>query len=392
MKIPITKPFFGPEEREAVVKPLETGWVVQGPYVKEFEDCVAAFTGAPFARATSSCTTALHLALLACGVRPGDEVILPSFTFVASANSVRYAGAEPVLVDIDLDTFNLDMKSVEEAVTDRTAAVMPVHMFGLPADMDPLISLAAQRELIVVEDAACALGGFYKGRHAGTMGAAGCLSFHPRKPITTGEGGMVLTDSEEVARKIEILRDHGADASDLQRHSSGVSLLPRYDVLGFNYRMTDMQGAVGVAQMGKIEEILRRRRALAERYDRELADLDWLRTPVVPEGRQHGYQSYVCTFAPSPVGAMDRKSLESAAGERLRLMGHMEGNGVSVRQGTHAVHTLGYYRDVVGGDPWACPNSLKADRLTLAIPLYPQMTELEQDRVIEVLHDWRRSA
>jgi perosamine synthetase len=390
MKIPITKPFFGREEREAVVKPLETGWVVQGPYVKEFEDRVAAFSGASFARATSSCTTALHLALLACGVKPGDEVILPSFTFVASANSVRYAGAEPVLVDIDLATFNLDPEAVRAALTDRTAAVMPVHMFGLPADMDPLLRLAAERGLIVVEDAACALGGFYKGRHAGTMGAAGCLSFHPRKPITTGEGGMVLTGSEEVARVVEILRDHGADASDLQRHASGVALLPSYDVLGFNYRMTDLQGAVGVAQMGKIDEILRRRRELAKRYDRELADLAWLRTPSVPEGSRHGYQSYVCTFAPSAVESMDRSSLESAADERLRLMGYLEANGVSVRQGTHAVHTLGYYKNTVGaGDPWACPNSLKADRLTLAIPLYPGMSEAEQGRVIEVLHNWK---
>jgi perosamine synthetase len=390
MKIPITKPFFGREEREAVVKPLETGWVVQGPYVKEFEDRVAAFAGAPFARATSSCTTALHLALLASGVKPGDEVILPSFTFVASANAVRYAGAEPVLVDIDLDTFDLDLDAVRAALTDRTAAVMPVHMFGLPADMDPLLELAYERGLTVVEDAACALGGFYKGRHAGTMGAAGCLSFHPRKPITTGEGGMVLTGSERVAREVEILRDHGADASDLQRHASGVALLPSYDVLGFNYRMTDLQGAVGVAQMGKIDEILGRRRALAGRYDRELADIEWLRTPVVPEGRRHGYQSYVCTFAPSSVEEMDRRLLESASAERLRLMGHLESNGVSVRQGTHAVHTLGYYKNAAGGgDPWACPNSLKADRLTLAIPLYPDMSEADQDRVIEVLHNWK---
>jgi perosamine synthetase len=390
MRIPITKPFFGDEERRAILKPLETGWVVQGPFVKEFEAKVAAFTGAGYARATSSCTTALHLSLIACGVKPGDEVVLPSFTFVASANAIRYVGAKPVFADIQLSTFSIDEACVDRALSERTSAVLPVHLFGLCADMDPLLALAKRRGLAVVEDAACAIGGFYKGAHAGTLGQAGCLSFHPRKSITTGEGGMVLTSSSEVARKIEIMRDHGADATDLQRHAEGVSLLPEYNVLGFNYRMTDFQGAIGVAQMGKLEAILSRRSELAGRYTDGLRDLPWLRTPAEPEGYRHGYQAYVCMFAPADLGSgVDEKSLGDMSRERIRLMDYLEKKGISVRQGTHAVHTLGLYRDAVGGDPWACPNSLIADRLSLALPLFPQMDRSEQDYVMEALHAWK---
>jgi dTDP-4-amino-4,6-dideoxygalactose transaminase len=389
MKIPITKPFYGDEEREAVLKPLETGWLVQGPHVKAFERAVCEFTGAAHARATTSCTTALHLALVALGVGPGDEVVLPSFTFVASANAVKYAGATPVFADIDLDTFAMNPGSAEEAVTGRTKALMPVHMFGLPADMDPILDLAGRRGLAVVEDAACGMGGFYKGAHAGTMGDAGCLSFHPRKSITTGEGGMVLTNSGEVAAAVEMMRDHGADASDLKRHVEGVAVLPEYNVLGYNYRMTDLQGALGVAQMGKLEFILGRRRELAARYTESLADLDWIQPPVTPEGREHGCQSYVCLFSPSNAGGLDRRTVEKLAAGRLSFMAYLEKNGISVRQGTHAVHTLGYYSDAAGHDEWAKPNSFAADKLSLALPLYPQMTAEEQDYVIAVLRDWK---
>ncbi len=389
MKIPIAKPYFGKEEREAIVKPLETGWVVQGPYVKEFEDKVAAFTGAACAKATSSCTTALHLALLACGVKPGDQVVLPSFTFVASANAVRYAGAEPVFADVDLRTYNVDTTKLEAAITDRTTALLPVHLFGLCADMDPILALAGERGLAVVEDAACALGGFYKGRHAGVMGDAGCLSFHPRKSITTGEGGMVLSSNPDLAPRIEVMRDHGAEVTDLKRHATGATLLPEYNTLGFNYRMTDFQGAVGVAQMGKIDYILSKRAELAGRYDDGLADLPWLRTPAVPGSRKHGYQSYVCLFAPSEPEGADSKALDKMGGDRTRLMGYLEENGISVRQGTHAVHALGYYRESAGGEVPSCPNSLIAERLTLALPLFPQLESSQQDRIIEILRGWK---
>jgi dTDP-4-amino-4,6-dideoxygalactose transaminase len=308
---------------------------------------------------------------------------------VASANAVKYTGATPVFADIDLDTFAMNSASAEAAVTERTKALLPVHLFGLPADMGPILDMAGRRGLAVVEDAACGMGGFYGGRHAGTMGDAGCLSFHPRKSITTGEGGMVLTNSGEVAAAVEMMRDHGADASDLQRHVEGVAVLPEYNVLGYNYRMTDLQGAIGVAQMTKLNYILDRRRELAARYTESLADLDWIRPPVTPEGCEHGYQSYVCLFSPDGAGGLDRKAVDKLAAGRMSLMAYLEKNGISVRQGTHAVHTLGYYSDAVGRDEWARPNSLIADKLTLALPLYPQMTIEEQDYVIKALHDWK---
>ncbi|MBI4338212.1 MAG: DegT/DnrJ/EryC1/StrS family aminotransferase, partial [Chloroflexi bacterium] len=258
MKVPITKPFFDDAEAKAVAEVLASGWVVQGPRVRAFEAAVAAFTGAKHARATTSCTTALHLGLRACGVGPGDEVIVPAYTFVASANAVEYTGAKTVFADVDLETNNLDLASLERAMTPRTRAIMPVHQFGLACDMDPIMDLARAHNLRVVEDAACALGCFYKGRHVGTFGDAGCLSFHPRKSINTGEGGMVLANDPALDRRVEILRDHGLAETDLVRHQKNVTLLPDAVDLGYNYRMTDIQGAVGVEQVKKLPAILER--------------------------------------------------------------------------------------------------------------------------------------
>ena len=260
MKIPITKPFFGQEDFEAVQEPLSTGWVVQGPKVKGFEEAVSTFTKAGYARATTSCTTALHLSLIAAGVGPGDEVILPAFTFIASANVIEYVGAKTVFVDIDLETFNMDVSKIEGAITNRTKAIMPVHLFGLCADMGPIMDVAARYRLQVIEDAACAIGSYYKGNHAGTIGTAGCLSFHPRKSITTGEGGMVLTNDSRIDHRVTILRDHGAEVSDLARHEGKGLLLPEYNVLGYNYRMTDLQGALGISQLSKLPYILEQKK------------------------------------------------------------------------------------------------------------------------------------
>jgi dTDP-4-amino-4,6-dideoxygalactose transaminase len=386
MKIPITKPYFGEEEKKAVVGPLETGWVVQGPNVKEFESGICSYTGSSFAKATTSCTTALHLSLLACGVGAGDEVILPSFTFVASANAIESTGARPVFVDIELPSMNIHAKAAAEAVTGRTKAIMPVHLFGLCADMDPILRLARERGLAVIEDAACGIGGFYRGRHAGTMGAAGCLSFHPRKSITTGEGGMVLTDDPDLDRRIEVMRDHGAAVTDAVRHSSGAALLPSYALLGYNYRMTDMQGAIGVEQLKKLPRIIEEKRRLASRYSEELSELEWISTPVAPDGYDHGFQSYVCLFAPRPLGPKTSPDeIERMNGARNAVMAELAGAGIATRQGTHAVHTLDYYKEKYGLRAMDFPNSFAADRLSIAIPLYPGMTESEQDAVIEAL-------
>lgn len=383
MNIPITKAVFGPEELRAVQLPLETGWVVQGPYVRRFEERFAAYTAGRHAAATSSCTTALHLAVAALGLGPGDEVIVPAFTWVSTANVVEYMGARPVFCDIDVRTFNLDVGQVASLITPRTVGILPVHLFGLCADMDPLLDLARKHHLWVVEDAACGFGAWYRGKHAGTFGAAGCFSFHPRKAITTGEGGMVLTGDPDLDRMVRCLRDHGASRSDHARHHATASfLLAEYNHLGYNYRLTDIQGALGAAQMDRAGAIMADRTRWAERYRDALAGLDWLELPHVPAGCVHGYQSFVCLFRP------DRPTVQNA--DRLNerrnaLMARLEALGIATRQGTHAPVLLGYYADKYNLRPGRFPGAVVAERLSLTLPLYAQMTEAEHDYVCQHL-------
>lgn len=383
MKIPITKPYFDDEERALVQEPLETGWVVQGPKVAQFERLFSEYSKIPYTLATTSCTTALHLGLVALGIGPGDEIIVPAFTFVASANVIEYQRAKPVFCDIDLGTFNIDVFRIESKITERTKAIMPVSLFGLSADMAPILELARKYNLYVIEDAACAVGAWYNGHHAGTLADIGAVSFHPRKAITTGEGGMALTKKKDLYDKMRALRDHGAAVSDLQRHHEKRSfLLPEYHMVGYNYRMTDLQGALGVAQMGKLKHIMARRTALAQHYDQTLADLDWLETPFTPKKYVHGYQSYVCLFQPE-VPSMD--NVEVLYKRRNELMGKLADKGIATRQGTQAVHMLSYYREKYGIQPVDFPNAYLADHLTVTLPLYAQMTEEEQDYVVEQL-------
>ena len=382
-KIPITKPFFDVEEEQAILEPLQTGWVVQGPKVAEFERLIAEYTGAKHAIATTSCTTALHLSLLAADIGPGDEVIVPAFTWIATANVVEYVGARPVFCDIDLATYNIDVNQIESKITSKTRAILPVHLFGLCADMEPIMGVAERYRLEVIEDAACALGARYRGRHAGRFGLAGCFSFHPRKAITTGEGGMIITDRDEVARHCRTLRDHSASVSDLVRHEGKQGfLLTEFNLLGYNYRMTDLQGALGVAQMSKLPQILEKRMERARCYDRLLEEADTLLLPYCPDGCIHGYQTYVCLFQPE---APTLDTLDALHEQRNAFMEILEENGVTTRQGTHAVHTLGYYREKYGLEETDFPQAWIADRLSLALPLYAQMTDEEQDYVVESL-------
>ena len=383
MKIPITKPLFGEEELEAVQRPLETGWVVQGPCVEEFEGKFSEFSGAKHSVATSSCTTALHIAVAALGLSPGDEVLVPAFTWVSTANVVEYMGAKPVFCDIDLATFNVDPARLEEAITPQTVGMIPVHLFGLSADMRPILELAAKHGLWVIEDAACGFGTRYQGAHVGTFGEAGCFSFHPRKSITTGEGGMITTTSDELAELSRSLRDHGASRSDHARHvSSGSYLLSDYNHLGFNFRMTDFQGALGCVQMDRGQEVLDARRRLAGAYDQALGELEWLDTPVVPHDYDHGYQAYVCLFRP------EEPSLDKVSAHRTKrneLMAALENDGISTRQGTHAAALQGYYREKYGLRPEGFPNAALAEGLSLTLPLYAQMTDDEQATVVQAL-------
>lgn len=383
MKIPITKPVFGPEELAAIQEPLRTGWVVQGPWVKRFEQEFAEFTGAPHSVATSSCTTALHISVAALGLKPGDEVIVPALTWVATANVVEYQGAKPVFCDIDPTTFNIACDQIESLITPRTVGIIPVHLFGLCADMDAIRAVARKRGLWVVEDAACGFGAFVNGRHAGTFGDAGCFSFHPRKAITTGEGGMITTFREDLSRLTQSLRDHGATRSDLERHTGKAGfVLADHNHLGYNYRMTDLQGALGVAQMARSRHILAERVRRAQLYDRLLGGIDWLQTPLVPEGLCHGYQAYVCWFRPEEPSFANVGRLHAS---RNIVMQRLEEQGIATRQGTHAPVILSYYAEKYGLTPQQFPNAYLADRLSLALPLYPQMTDAEQDRVVAEL-------
>ncbi len=399
-KLPITKPVIDSAELQAVAEVLESGWLVQGPRVARFEKLFAEFVQVEHAIATTSCTTALHLALLAAGIGRGDEVLLPSFTFVATANAVEYTGARPIFVDIDLDTLTIDTNHLRHYLEENSRrgiswprCIIPVSLFGLCANMDEINRLAEEFDLIIIEDAACALGAQRQGCHAGTEALAGCFSLHPRKAITTGEGGMIVTNDAEFAATARMLRDHGASKTDLERHlSNGGSLLPNYDLLGFNYRMTDLQGAVGVAQMGKLGSILAGRVSAAKRYSELLAETDYLKPQSVPSSYRHAYQSYVCIFAPSGSEELRRairhgnwNQIDEWNRMRNRLMANLENDGISVRQGTHAVHTLGYYRRKYALRATDYPNSFVADRLTLTLPLYADMTETEQIRVVETI-------
>jgi perosamine synthetase len=373
--LPITRAVFGEEELAAVQEPLRTGWVVQGPKVAEFEDKFSRHTGARHSIATTSCTTALHLAVRALGLKPGDEVIVPAFTWVSTANVVEYEGGTPVFCDIDLTTFNIDVDRLEALITPRTVGMIPVHLFGLCADMPRILAAARRHGLWIVEDAACAFGAWIGQRHAGTFGDAGCFSFHPRKSITTGEGGMITTADAGLAGACRSLRDHGATRTDLQRHESKAAfLLAEYNVVGFNYRMTDLQGALGSVQMDRADAILASRRSLARSYDEALADVAWLRPPVVPSGYVHGYQSYVTLFAPEQPTLDNVQALHD---RRNDLMQRLEDMGISTRQGTHAPVLLNVYRDKYRLRAEDYPCAFVADRLSLTLPLAAQMSEVD---------------
>src|SRR5665213_3344836 len=295
--IPLSRPEFGDAEAHAVADVLKSGWVSQGPKVAEFESLIAARVGAAHGVATTSCTTALHLALVASGIGPGDEVICPSYSFIASANAVLYAGATPVFADIEGDTWNIDPADIATRVTPRTKAILAVHQVGLAADLDALRRAAPER-VAIVEDAACAIGSLYKGQPIGSHGNIACLSFHPRKTISLGEGGMVITNDARVADRVRRLRSHGASVSDLDRHRAQGLVFEEYRELGYNYRLTDIQAAIGIEQLKRLDDFLARRRAVASRYNTAFCTVEQIQTPVEPAYAQHAYQSYAIRLRP----------------------------------------------------------------------------------------------
>ena len=369
--VPLARPCVGEEELDALREPLATGWLTQGPKVKEFEDAFAGRHGAGFAVATTSCTTALHVALQALGIGPGDEVIVPAFTWVASANAVLYCGATPVFVDVDLSTYNADPTALSQVLTERTRAVVAVHLFGLCADMQALRNVVPP-DVRIVEDAACAVGATYFGQPAGSLGDVACFSFHPRKIITTGEGGMVTTSDAGLADLARRLRNHGASLAAEDRHTSARPwLLPDIDEVGFNYRMSDLQAAVGLVQLAKLDRFIDERCALAAHYQRELEGLSWLSLPTTPEGYGHSWQSYVAVA--------DTPEIRDHVLQRLHEL------GIGSRPGTHSVPHLGYYRKTLGDTGGSFSRSADLEARTLALPMHNRLSEQDVDRVVAAL-------
>ena len=374
--IHIALPSLDEADWQALRDPILSGWVTQGPKVAAFEKCFAAHHGVAHGLAVTSCTTGLHLALLAVGVGPGDEVIVPSFTWVASANAVLYCGATPVLADVSTETFNLDPASVREKLTAKTRAVVAVHLFGLCVDV-PGLRRILPRGVAIVEDAACAAGAKLGDAFAGGLGEVGVFSFHPRKSITTGEGGMVTTNDVGIAALVDTLRNHGASISEEQRHHGPRPyILPEFSVLGFNYRMTDIQGALGLSQLAKLEPLLAERARWAAYYRSELAGIGWLRLPQEPASGRHGWQSYV-TFVDPATAPMPRND----------IMQRLQEQGIATRPGTHAVHMLAYYRERFGCAPDDLPGARACNDSTMAIPLHNRMSAQDYARVVRALRD-----
>src|SRR5881296_437410 len=373
MSIPITKPALGEEEARAPYESIKSGWVTQGPKVADFEKAVATYVGAKQGIATTSCTTGLHLALAAIGVGPGDEVIVPSFTFIASANAILYTGATVVFCEVDPRTFNADPADIEKRITKKTKALMPVDQIGLGCDIGAINEIAKRHGADLIEDAAPTIGGTYKGRRVGSNAHQTVFSFHPRKVITTGEGGMILTDDDALADRARKLRAHGMSVSDLDRHKADRPIIEEYHDLGFNYRMTDIQASIGLVQLRRLDELLRIRVAKAERYNAELAKIKGLEVPYTPPYATHTYQSYCVRLT------------KDCKVDREDLMSRLLKRGIATRRGVMASHLEKVYRDRVGNV--SLPVTEEAARTTMLIPLFASMTDDEQAYVIDALRE-----
>jgi perosamine synthetase len=385
--VPVARPHLGQEEVAAAGRAILSGWVTQGPEVARFEREFAAYVGSPHACAVSSGTTALHLALLAVGVRPGDEVITVSHSYIATANSIRYCGAKPVFVDIDPATFNIDPQKIEPAISDRTRAILCVHQMGMPCDLKAIVEIGRHRGLPVVEDAACAIGSeiLWQGQWekiGKPHGDVACFSFHPRKLLTTGDGGMLTTASAEIDAKFRLWRQHGMSVPDTVRHSSPEVVFESYPELGFNYRLTDIQAAIGREQLKRLPEAIAQRRQLANRYKQLLGDMPGLTLPDEPDWTRANWQSF-CIRLPKDI-------------DQRTVMQKMLDEGIATRRGIMCAHLEPAYRDP---ETWRCaqttckpsgrcPNlaeSERAQREGVILPLFSEMTEEQQDRVVRAL-------
>jgi dTDP-4-amino-4,6-dideoxygalactose transaminase len=364
MKIPLAKPYYSENDVFAVKKVLESGWVAQGPTVEEFENEFTEYIGINKAIAVNSCTSALHLSLLAVGIGAEDEVIVPDFTFPATGNTVMVTGAKPVLVDINLDTLNINPELIEDKISEKTKAIMPVDLFGNPADMEPILKIAKEHNLRIIEDAACAIGAEYKNKKVGTLVDTASFSFHARKIISTGEGGIITTNTNELSKKLKALRSHGMILSAWDREQSGFKL-PSFDMIGYNCRMSDITAAIGITQLEMIDEFVKKRRELAKYYNELFAEFELdIKMPQDSKNSKHAYQTYMILL--NQEGIRDKTILK------------LQEKGIGCTIGTYSLSCLPLFE----GD---CPNGKKAFENSIALPMYFELKENEIDFVVQTI-------
>lgn len=373
--IPITKPYFDDNEIRLLAECLNSGWVTQGPMTEKFEDLFKEEHPCKYAVSTTSCTAALHIALLALGIHTGDEVIVPAFTWITSASCVEYVGADVRFVDVEKETMNIDPNKIEEAITSKTKAIIAVHLFGNPAKMDEIMEIAHRHNLYVVEDCACAIGTVYKGKKVGTIGDIGCFSFHPRKAITTGEGGMCSTNDENLYCKILQYRNHGASVVKKGADYGNPYYMGIYDEVGYNLRMSDIQAAVGVAQFYKLEMLLKDRKRCADYYIEYLQNIDELLLPISSEGFEHTYQSFVILLCSG-----DKE-------KRNQIMMKMQSNGIQTRPGTIAISRTEFNKRKYDLKQGQYPIAEFCEDMSITLPIYPFMTEEVLQSVIRLCHE-----
>lgn len=366
MNIPVAKPYFTRDDEQAVADVVASRWVLQGPKVQEFEKLLSEYIDIPYAVATSSATTALLMALLILKIGPGDEVLVPSFSYIASTNCVVHAGATPVFVDIDARTYNIDPHDIENKITKKTRAILVVHQIGLMADIKPIKAIAKKYNLRIVEDAACALGATAYGQNAGTVGDIGGFSFHPRKCITTAEGGLLTTKKKAWFETAKMLRAHGASVSVIDRHASNTIVFEKYPIVGYNFRMSDIHAALGVSQFKKIDRIFSRRQEIAARYTSAFKNYPQIIPPYIPPHFHHTFQSYLIRL---PGGAKIRDKVMQSLLEK----------GISTRRGIPGAHLEPPYRHLKA----KLPVTELASRETIMLPIFTELTHAEQDYVIE---------
>lgn len=355
--IPIAKPYLTEEEAKAAYDTILTGWITQGPKVAEFERKFVEYTGARYAVAVSNCTTALHLAMIVSGIGPGDEVICPSMSYIATANCIKYVGATPVFAEVDPVTYNLDPADAESRITPKTKAILLVHQIGMPADIDAFREIAARRGLKLIEDAACAAGSEYKGKKIGSHSSLVCFSFHPRKVITTGDGGMITTDNEDYCNRLRLLRQHGMSVNDRVRHESQKLIFEDHVEVGYNYRLTDIQAAVGICQLEKLDWIVSERRKIARHYNQAFNQFDFLRLPIEQEGYFSNYQSYSIYL---------KKNCPISRNELMQKLLDM---GISSRRGIMTSHRETSYKNL----NLSLPVSEDAADQSVILPLFVPM-------------------